>query len=326
MICGRRVRAQRKSALDSVRDREKRKRRIQYNPVKPPAFEYVRPSSLDEAVRLLADPAKESKVLAGGQSLIPLLNFRLAYPRRLVDIKGIAELAYIRRDGDRLRIGATTRTRDIEESDAVAAALPLLTEACHWVGHVQIRNRGTIGGSLAHADPSAELPAVCVLLDAELKVRGSAGTRTTSANGFFHGFLSTDLAPDEILEEVAFTIPAAGTRWGFREFAHRRGDFALAGAACTLRLNRDGVVEQAVALVFGATPSPRRSAAAAAMLHGNRVTNEAIREAAQMTRRELASEPAGDSEQAYRQELCEVMLVRALTDAVNEGASRGVAA
>jgi carbon-monoxide dehydrogenase medium subunit len=285
----------------------------------------MRPSTLDEAVRLLADTTTESKILAGGQSLIPLLNFRLAFPQRLVDIKGIAELAYIRRSPGqpgRLNIGATTRTRDIEQSKDVQQSVPILAEACHWVGHVQIRNRGTIGGSLAHADPSAEIPAVCVLLDAELKIRGKQGTRTAKANGFFHGFLSTDLAPDEILEEISLPTLPQGARWGFREFAHRRGDFALAGAACTLQLNPDGSIKEARAVIFGATDAPARASATEASLKNKKPVQQTIQDAASQASRSLQQTRDGQShnpDRAYRTELAEVMLRRALEDAVRHG-------
>lgn len=291
--------------------------------MKPPAFEYVRPSTLDEALQALADTTVEAKVLAGGQSLIPLLNFRLAFPSRLVDIKGIAALDYIRSDGARLRIGAATSTATVERSAEVARHLPILSEACHWVGHVQIRNRGTIGGSIAHADPSAEIPALCVLLDAELTVRSQARTRSVKANGFFHGFLTTGLEKDEILEEVSFPILPDGTRWGFREFAVRRGDFALAGAGCVLRTAKEGTVEEARTVLFGATDFPVRSTKAESALTGKRLNAEMIQETARAATEALREETAGDADRLYRLEVAEVMLRRALQDATTEGKSRG---
>jgi carbon-monoxide dehydrogenase medium subunit len=291
--------------------------------LKPPAFDYVRPSTVDEAVALLADSEQDAKVLAGGQSLIPLLNFRLAFPTRLVDVKGIHGLDYIRVDGDHLRIGATTLTRSVELSPEVARVLPILTEACHWVGHVQIRNRGTVGGSIAHADPSAEIPALSVLLDAELKVRSNSATRIAASNGFFQGFLSTGLEKGELLEEIAFPIPNRQARWGFREFAVRRGDFALAGAACVLSSGNDGTIEDARAVVFGATDFPVRVAATENDLRGKRLTGDVIEAAARSAGVALQAETNGDADRAYRVEVAEVMLRRALDDAMSEGKSGG---
>ncbi len=286
--------------------------------MKPPAFEYVRPATLDEAVTLLADSSRENKVLAGGQSLIPLLNFRLAFPQRLVDIKGIASLSSLRREGNALVIGATTPTREVELSSTVKQALPILSEATRWVGHVQIRNRGTVGGSIAHADPSAEIPALCVLLGAEFLVRSPRGSRTAAAEDFFHGFLSTDLQPDEVLEAVRFPIPVAGSRWGFREFALRRGDFALAGAGCVLEVS-GGAVTDARAVVFGASDVPIRASDAESALQGQRLTKETIAQAAARAGTRLQATAAGDADRAYRAEVAEVMLRRALEDALDHG-------
>ena len=241
--------------------------------MKPPDFEYARPTTIADAVSALAASGGEGKVLAGGQSLVPLLNFRLASPGLLVDLNRIAELSHITLEGNVLRVGSMTRMRALETDPTVAQRFPLLAAAAHWVGHVQIRNRGTVGGSLAHADPAAEVPAVALLVDAELVAAGPEGERRIPADEFFQGFLFTALAEDEILTEVRFPLPATGSRWGFREFAHRRGDFALAGAAVLLPVaanaasDADGAADTRI-VVFGTSDRPRRSERAEAALAG----------------------------------------------------------
>ena len=234
--------------------------------MKPPEFEYAQPGSLDDAVALLAGSAGEGKVLAGGQSLVPLMNFRLAAPALLIDLNRVAGLARLEPEGGRLRIGAMTRTRTLELDPLVRQTIPLLAAAASWIGHVQIRNRGTVGGSVAHADPAAELPALCLLLDAELIAVSSRGERSIPASEFFVGFLTTTLAEDEILTEVRLPIPASGTRWGFHEYAQRRGDFALAGAAITLEPSVDGAGARARIVVFGTSDLPVRATPAEALL------------------------------------------------------------
>src|SRR3954453_6281686 len=175
--------------------------------MKPPDFAYTRPTTIADAVSALAASGGEGKVLAGGQSLVPLLNFRLASPAMLVDLNRIAELSHITIEAHVLRVGAMTRMRALETDSTVAQRFPLLAAAAHWVGHVQIRNRGTVGGSLAHADPAAEVPAVALLVGAELVATGPNGERSITADDFFQGFLFTALAEDEILTEVRFPLP-----------------------------------------------------------------------------------------------------------------------
>src|SRR5207245_2576582 len=192
--------------------------------VKPPKFEYHAPKSLDEALEALGRYDGDAKVLAGGQSLMPLLNFRLARPAALVDLNRIASLAYIREQDGQVRFGAMTRQRTIEFSPVVAQRLPLLKEATRWVGHLPIRTRGTIGGSIAHADPSAEYPAV-------LAARGGKGERVIRAADLFQTYLTTNLAPDEILTEVRLPAMPAGAGYALEEFARRHGDFAIVGIA-----------------------------------------------------------------------------------------------
>jgi CO/xanthine dehydrogenase FAD-binding subunit len=199
--------------------------------MKPAPFEYDAPESLDEALELLASYGDETKVLAGGQSLVPLLNFRLARPERLVDINRIAELSYIRRDGDRLKLGALTRTAQLERSELVAEQWPILREAVCYAGHPQIRSRGTVGGSVAHADPAAELPVALTALGARFVVRSARGERTLEAGELFAGYLTTTLEPDELLVEIDVPPLPVGAGTAFVEYARVHGDFALAGAA-----------------------------------------------------------------------------------------------
>ncbi|HEY9521649.1 MAG TPA: FAD binding domain-containing protein [Thermopolyspora sp.] len=203
--------------------------------MKPAMMDYYAPTTLDEAVTLLSAAAEDGgKVIAGGQSLIPMMNFRLVRPPVLIDLGEVAELATMKATDTHLSLGAMVTTATIGASPEIQRVWPLLAHAASWVGHVQIRNRGTVGGSVAHADPSAEMPAVMLLADARLEVRSATASRTIDAADFFRGYLSTALEEDEILVRLALEIPPPGTRWGFCEFAQRHGDFAEAGAACLL--------------------------------------------------------------------------------------------
>jgi aerobic carbon-monoxide dehydrogenase medium subunit len=290
--------------------------------MKPPEFEYARPTSVTEAVAQLADAAGDAKLLAGGQSLVPLLNFRLAAPSVLVDLNGIPALSFVESTDGLLRIGAMTRMRTLETDATVARVIPLLAEAAGWVGHVQIRNRGTVGGSLAHADPAAEIPAICVLLDAELVAQGPRGERTIAAADFFAGFLTTTLEEDEVLTEIRVPVPSPGERTGFREFAHRRGDFALAGAAVTLSGAPGAAIERARVVVFGTSDRPVRIASVERELEGQSMTDESFAEAASAIAADATrDDPRPDA--AYRRGLIQAMVRRALVDA--RGPSDGTA-
>jgi carbon-monoxide dehydrogenase medium subunit len=282
--------------------------------MKPPAFEYVRPSTVTEAVAALAEGDGDAKLIAGGQSLVPLLNFRLASPSVLVDLNGVNGLDRIERDGDRLRLGAMTRMRRLETDPVVRESLPLLAAAAEWVGHVQIRNRGTVGGSIAHADPAAEIPAVCLLLDGVMTAVGPGGARRIAADDFFAGFLMTALADDEVLAEVELAIPSDRHRWGFREFAPRHGDFALAGAAVTLVSGPGDATESARVVVFGTAERPVRSPAAETVLVGQPLTTEVMDKAGRAAADETL---AGDTrpDRAYRNVLTATLVHRALEDA-----------
>jgi carbon-monoxide dehydrogenase medium subunit len=234
--------------------------------VKPPPFAYAAPTTLDEAVGLLTEHAEaEPRVLAGGQSLIPLMNFRLAKPGFLVDLRNVAGLAGIRRDGDILVIGAMTRLSELERSPEVAVAAPLLAEAVGLVAHTPVRNSGTIGGSLAHADPAAELPAVALAADAELVATGPAGSRRIPAAEFLRGPFSTALAPDEILTEVRLPVWHGGH--AFVEFSRIHANFAVVGVAALAELDGGRISRSALA-VTGVAPTAIRATAAEQVLAG----------------------------------------------------------
>jgi aerobic carbon-monoxide dehydrogenase medium subunit len=234
--------------------------------VKPPPFSYAAPTTLDEAVGLLTEHADaEPRVLAGGQSLIPLMNFRLAKPGFLVDLRNVAGLSGIRRDGDILAIGAMTRMSELERSPEVAVAAPLLAEAVGFIAHTPVRNSGTIGGSLAHADPAAELPAVALACDAELLAIGPAGARRIPAAQFLRGPFSTALAPDEILTEVRLPVWHGGH--AFAEFSRIHANFAVVGVAALVELDGDRIGRAALA-VTGVAPTAIRVTAAERALVG----------------------------------------------------------
>ena len=286
--------------------------------MKPPAFEYVAPSTIDGALAELSRYDGEARPLAGGQSLVPLLNFRLAGPAVLVDLRRIPALAGVTIDESSILVGAMTPTARLLEAD-VRAGSPLLAAAARLVGHPQIRSRGTVGGSIAHADPAAELPAVALLCGATVHLAGPSGRRELGAAEFFRDLFTTACAWDEIVVGVTFPLLAAGAGWGFRELARRPGDFALAGVATTLTL-WDGAVDDIAIVAFGVGSTPVRAPAAEAALRGRGPTAEAMSEA------RLALEEAispGDSlhgSGAYRRRVTGVLLERALGDALRGAA------
>ena len=284
--------------------------------MKPPAFEYHDPVDLSEALNLLAELGDEAKVLAGGQSLVPLLNFRLARPAHLVDLNRIADLAYVRPWNDGIALGAMTRQRTAERDELVRARTPLVRQALAQVGHVHIRNRGTIGGSLAHADPAAELPAVVAALDAELVVRSAVGERVVAPEDFFVSYLTTCVAPTELLAEIR--LPALPPRTGtaFLELSRRHGDFALVGVAAAVTLADDGRCQAARIALTGVGPTPVRAHAAEQVLIGQRPGGEAWREAARAATRELEPDSDLHASSTYRKEVAEVLVARALEAAV----------
>ena len=283
--------------------------------MKPPPFEYHDPRSVEETIALLAEHGEEAKVLAGGQSLVPLLNFRLARPERLVDINGVGGLDAIAVADGELRLGALVRHSALERSPDVAAAVPLLRDAVRLVGHVQIRNRGTVGGSIVHADPAAELPVALTALDARFRVRSVRGEREIRAADLFVTHLTTSLEPDELLTEIVAPLPPRGTRSAFVEFARRHGDFALGGAAVLLTVNGDGRVDRASIALLAAAPTPIRVPQAEQALAGRPLDEEAAREAAALA--VTGIEPTGDihGSSEYRRGLIEALVRRAIVAA-----------
>lgn len=282
--------------------------------MKPAAFEYVVPESIARAVAALAQARGEAKIIAGGQSLVPMLNFRLLRPAILIDINRIPDLAFVRDDADAVHIGALTRHHQLETSGVIARHFPVLTEAMAHVAHLAIRNRGTIGGSLSHADPAAELPMMAMLLDAQLRIVSATATRTVAARDFFQDALSVDLAEDELVTAVTLPKLSSRTGWGFAEVSRRSGDFALAAVAVTLTLSGDTISEARIAIT-GVAPTPRRVAAAEALLAGARVDGAATQRVIAAVR--AAAEPQTDlhASSDYRCHLVGVLAGKALVDA-----------
>jgi aerobic carbon-monoxide dehydrogenase medium subunit len=291
--------------------------------VKPPRFSYADPATLEEALVLLARHGAEARVLAGGQSLMPLLNFRLARPGHLIDVNRLAGLATVSTGADGgLRLGALVRQRTLERSTSIRERCPLIAQAMPFVGHPQIRVRGTLGGSLAHADPAAELPAVMVALDARLTLRRAGGERAIAAEDFFVGLLTTALAPDELLTEIALPPWPARTGSSVHEVAKRRGDFALGGVAATLTLDGQGRVARARVVGFGVGPGPVRLADAERSLVGGVPTAAAFAEAGRLAA--AGVDPADDihASGAYRKRLVAVLTTRALGDTLAAATER----
>ena len=281
--------------------------------MKLPAFDYAAPATLREALDLLAaNPG--AKALAGGQSLIPTMAFRLAAPPMLVDLGNLRELEKITIDANGAHLGARVRWRDIEDHAALAKAQPLLVEAISHVAHYQVRNRGTIGGSLAHADPAAEMPGVAVTCDAQIMVHGSRGARTIAAGDFFTGALSTALRDDELIVQVRLPGWPTNRRWAFEEFARRRGDFALAGVAVYYDLDANGRAANTHIGVIGASTRPRRIKVAESAVNGPALTEKTIQAAARALEGALDDAPTDlHASAAYRRSLAGALLERALT-------------
>jgi carbon-monoxide dehydrogenase medium subunit len=289
--------------------------------MKLPPFEYEAPTTVAEAVDLLAEYGDEASVLAGGQSLIPLLALRLARPAVLIDINGIAELSGVSTADGWVTIGAVTREYVAEESGTVADAVPLLAAALPMIGHEAIRSRGTVGGSLAHADPAAELPAVARALDAEFVVRGPSGTRVIPAAQWFEGYLTTSRDLDELLVEVRFPAAEPGTGVSFHEVARRHGDFAIVGLATSLVLS-GGVISDARLALTGVSDVPVRAAAAEDLLAGERPSADLFDEAARRATGDL--DPPADlhGSSGYRKTVAAAVVRRGLRAAA-DNAARG---
>ncbi len=289
--------------------------------MKPADFTLHRPGSLDEALDVLARH-DGAKALAGGQSLVPLLNFRLARPEHLVDLDGVARLAELRRTADAVSIGAMVRQRQAERSPAIGADCPLVAAALPFVAHPPIRNRGTVGGSVAHADPAAELPAVVRALDGVLHVSGPGRSRVIPAAEFFVTHLTTALEPGELLVEIELPRAAPRTGAAFLEVSRRHGDYALVGVAAQLTLDVDGVVADAGVCLTGVADTPWRCAEAERALVGARPDARAAARAAEAARADL--EPAADlhASSAYRRDVAGTLVERAVPIAAARAAER----
>ena len=283
--------------------------------MKPAPFMYARPDSVEEALALLQAGGDDAKVLAGGQSFVPLLNLRIASVEAVVDLNRLAELAYIKRDNDTLCLGAMTRHRQVEVSEDVKAAQPLLARAAAEVGHLAIRNRGTIGGSLVHADPAAEWPLVAVTLDAQFVVRSHESTRTIAAREFFLGPLMTAIESNEILCEVRFPLAPPGAVWGFQELCRRPGDFAIVAVACLLSLDHSGTCSAVALAVGGAHATPLHIPDVGTVISGSKGEDAVITEAAEKAA--AAVDPSGDVHGSadYRRRMVKVLTARALKEA-----------
>jgi CO/xanthine dehydrogenase FAD-binding subunit len=293
--------------------------------MKPAPFKYYAPTSVQEALALLAEHGYDAKVLAGGQSLIPTMNFRLSQPAVLVDLNRISELFYINPDNPTggLRLGAMTRESQVEHSPLVAERAPLITEAMPHIAHEQIRHRGTFGGCMAHADPAAELPAVAVALKANMKVSNQSGERWVPAEEFFLSLFTTVMMPDDLLVEIIVPPLPPRTGWSFMEVARRHGDYALAGVAATVSLNSRDQCEEARLVYVSVGDRPENTQQATAMLKGQKLTSEAIEAAAETAAADV--EPVKDIHASveYRRHLVKILTRRALIQANERALAQG---
>jgi len=290
--------------------------------MKPPRFAYHDPSTIDDAVALLAQHGDTARILAGGQSLMPMLNFRLARPDHLIDINRVAELTTLQPNADGgVRIGALVRQLTLERAPLIRERSPLIAQAMPFIGHPQIRSRGTLGGSLAHADPAAELPAVMVALGARLTLRSTAGQRTVEAEAFFVSALGTALRAGELLTEVEVPRWPARTGSSLHEVAIRRSDFALGGVAATITLDAAGRVAEARIVCFGVAPRPARARDAERSLVGDAPSASAFAEAGRLASAGVHPEDDIHASRAYRKRLAGVLTMRALADAAKHAAA-----
>jgi CO/xanthine dehydrogenase FAD-binding subunit len=288
--------------------------------MKPAKFDYYDPTTVEEALGLMAQFGDQARPLAGGQSLVPLMNFRLIRPVYLIDLNGVSELRYLKTDNGILRIGATTRQRELERSVEVAEHWPLLRDAAGFIGHIQIRNRGTVGGSVAHAFPSAELPVAMVTLNASFILRSTANRRTVGAEEFFISYMTTELKAEELLTEIQVPALHEKSGWSYQEVSRRHGDFALAGAASLLAIDVKGNIDQARLTLTGATPM--RARGAEEWLLGQKPSDALFREAARRATDDLEQDSDIHASADYRRDACAALAQRALTQAASRAADR----
>jgi CO/xanthine dehydrogenase FAD-binding subunit len=292
--------------------------------MKPAPFEYHRPKSLAEALILLERAGEDAKILAGGQSLVPMMALRLARPKVLIDINDLVELDYVREDNGRIAVGALTRQRAVERSSVLAQSCPLLWESMPLVGHIHTRNRGTIGGSLVHGDPAAELPAVALALDAEMIVASASGERTVSAEDFFVMGYSTALQSDEMLRELRIPAWPSGAGSAVLELSPHHGSFAIGGIAVRLGIDSSGRAKDVRIALFGVDHVPRRARLAEKRLESDLINDSAIGEAAGQASQEIEPYDDVQASAAYRRYITDILAKRALTQALHRAGSTRV--
>lgn len=285
--------------------------------MKPVAFEYSAPGSIDELLAMLSEYGDDAKILAGGQSLVPMLNFRLVRPARIIDINQVGSLAHVRKENGSLFLGALARTGDLERSKIVQRDWPILRESALHIGHPAIRNRGTICGSASHADANAELPVVLAVLDARMHIRSNRGSRIELAKDFFIAPLITLLEADEVLTQIEIRALPSRSGTAFVEYARKKGDFALAGAAAVICLSAEGICEQAAIAILGANFSPLRLAAVEAAIIGANLQYGRV----QIILKEFCSTLSLPDPQAYRRSLIEQLTVSAVMTAAARAAT-----
>jgi CO/xanthine dehydrogenase FAD-binding subunit len=287
--------------------------------MKPANFEYHDPTTIAEALDLMARFGDQCRPLAGGQSLVPLMNFRLLRPAHVIDLNGVSSLNYLKMDNGTLRIGATTRQRELEKSPIVARHWPLLREAAAFIGHIQIRNRGTVGGSLAHAFPSAELPVAMVTLGASMVLGKPNGQRIVAAEDFFLSFMTTALEPSELLTEIQIPALPIHCGWSYQEVSRRHGDFALAGAAALIAVNANGDISHCRLTLTGATPIRARSVEES--LIGAKPSEALFQDAARRASETLEPDSDIHASAEYRRSACAALARRALAQAAQRSAA-----
>jgi len=283
--------------------------------MKPAAFDYLRPSTVEEACQYLQEYGEEGKLIAGGQSLVPILNMRLSTPECLIDISGLEELKYIREEGDWLHIGALTRQRDVERSALVREKTPLLAEALPYIGHMQTRNRGTFGGSLVHADPTAEIPLSLLALQAAVVIQSVEETREVNVEDFFITYLTTDLMPNEMLREVKIPIGSIPKGYSFQEYSRKHGDFALVSAACVLDVDEQERITSVRLTLGGVDAVPVLARDVEGLILGEKLTDSLLLEASRAAAADV--DPEGDlhASREYRLHLAQVFAARVLETA-----------
>ncbi|HLO14628.1 MAG TPA: xanthine dehydrogenase family protein subunit M [Anaerolineales bacterium] len=293
--------------------------------MKPAPFEYYVPDSIEQALDLLREHGDSAKLLAGGQSLVPAMNFRVVQPRVLIDLNRVEELRYIREEGPALQIGAMIRERELEFDSVISKKTPLLTEVMPHVAHPQIRNRGTLGGSLANADPAAELPVIMLALGARLKASNADGERWVEAQDFFAGIFTTDLASDEMLVEIELPSMQPRTGWSFMEVAPRAGDYALMGVAALVTLGENGKCKQAKLVYLNAGDGPVDAKEAAKSLEGETLNDKLVESAATVAS-ETEINPFGNIHASpdFQRHLARVLTRKTLTQAIERANQEGV--